>query len=582
MAAPPSTPQQRIDFRIPDLPALPADADPAGLLDAVYDYATNKTYRRPASLGGGTLAANAVRGARKIVRFKYSNWFGVPADASTLDRLPLNTLCVGTEALVLNPAGAPGLNTAPPAIFVLVRQAAADAGTLAVALDADPATTATAPCRWLATDDPDAVAPTLAYLTPEVRLNTVYEGDTYKYEVGGGVRIFEAAQDLNPEVIFVVVDGNQLVPAPTGEDDDIYWTEISPQLNNGRPAVIDLLLTELYDALDPQGGSGQRLYTDQLYRVTNATGGDVYFWAMGPHLITAEQEQGGIPGMLDVVTGVFTARPAGSGATPYDGIRDGVTATAPTENAVFDALATKQDSTGWHSRISSGTAAVGSGSKSFTVGLGLFWAAGHRWRLDHPTNGAFLAGTVTSYDRTTGAFVGAVDGFSGSGSIGAGGFLSPGLPIRVVAGTNVSIDNTNPYAPVISSTGGAASFASLTGAPGDNGALATALAGKQNVDALSALTYAGTLNLDFTADNIRTVTLAGNLTLTTSNRATGRQKIVRIIGDGSVRTLTFPAGWKFVGAVRPAQLAASKIGVLSLFCFGTTDADIVASWAPEL
>jgi len=95
----------------------------------------------------------------------------------------------------------------------------------------------------------------------------------------------------------------------------------------------------------------------------------------------------------------------------------------------------------------------------------------------------------------------------------------------------------------------------------------------------STVTYAGTTNLDLDSNGYQTVTLAGNITFTTSNRAAGRSLTLRIIGDGSIRNLTFPA-WVFMGAA-PTTLAAGKTALLTIESFGTADADIVASYAVE-
>jgi hypothetical protein len=97
---------------------------------------------------------------------------------------------------------------------------------------------------------------------------------------------------------------------------------------------------------------------------------------------------------------------------------------------------------------------------------------------------------------------------------------------------------------------------------------------------LDTIAYAASIALDFREEGFRTVTLAGNLTITTSNLAVGRSLALRIVADGSLRTLTFPATWDFLGT-KPADIAASKVGVLSLTSFSTTDADVVAAWAVE-
>lgn len=92
-------------------------------------------------------------------------------------------------------------------------------------------------------------------------------------------------------------------------------------------------------------------------------------------------------------------------------------------------------------------------------------------------------------------------------------------------------------------------------------------------------TYAATTNIDLTK-GLQTVTLTGNITFTTSNRAAGVYVTVRVVGDGSNRTLVFPS-WKFVGTVAPNTLVANKVAILTLICFGSNDTDIVASWVSE-
>jgi len=98
----------------------------------------------------------------------------------------------------------------------------------------------------------------------------------------------------------------------------------------------------------------------------------------------------------------------------------------------------------------------------------------------------------------------------------------------------------------------------------------------------AVLTYAATVNLDFSVSNFNTLTLTGNVTFTTSNRALTRSEVVRIINGATARTFTFPSGWVWIGAAAPNGIAASKTGVLSLFCFGTADTDIIASYAVQL
>ena len=99
----------------------------------------------------------------------------------------------------------------------------------------------------------------------------------------------------------------------------------------------------------------------------------------------------------------------------------------------------------------------------------------------------------------------------------------------------------------------------------------------------ATITYAASVALDITAINrtLRTISLTGDLTLTTTNRVAGGRTDLRLICDATIRTLTFPAGWIFTGAARPADIAASKTGHLILEWFGTADTDCLARWRVE-
>jgi hypothetical protein len=97
----------------------------------------------------------------------------------------------------------------------------------------------------------------------------------------------------------------------------------------------------------------------------------------------------------------------------------------------------------------------------------------------------------------------------------------------------------------------------------------------------STLDTTGTIAIDFAGDTYRTqAALTGNITYTGNNYANGRGVTIRVINGGTQRTLTFPAGWRFVGA-KPANIAANKVGILTLVAFGTAEADVIAGWAVE-
>jgi hypothetical protein len=110
----------------------------------------------------------------------------------------------------------------------------------------------------------------------------------------------------------------------------------------------------------------------------------------------------------------------------------------------------------------------------------------------------------------------------------------------------------------------------------------TSAAGLAPATSFSTVTYAADVELDMAAldGQYRTISLTGNLSLTTINRANGRSVVLRLICDATQRTLTFPAGWVFVGS-KPANIAASKTAVLSLTFFGAASTDAVAAYAVQ-
>lgn len=125
----------------------------------------------------------------------------------------------------------------------------------------------------------------------------------------------------------------------------------------------------------------------------------------------------------------------------------------------------------------------------------------------------------------------------------------------------------------------AISDGTTTIAPSQN-AVYDALALKADKDSPTTLTYAATTNLDF-VDPVQTLTLTGNVLFTTASLANGKSKVVRIIGDASLRTLGFPLGWKWLGDGAPSSLAAGKVAILSLYAFGTSDTDVIAAFSSQ-
>lgn len=101
---------------------------------------------------------------------------------------------------------------------------------------------------------------------------------------------------------------------------------------------------------------------------------------------------------------------------------------------------------------------------------------------------------------------------------------------------------------------------------------------------IRTLPYFATLELNFDPELIPdcSVSLQGNLTLVTRNLHANCSMSLRIIADGSTRTLVFPSGWRFLGAAAPASIAANKVALLSIKSYGTTDADVLVAYSAEV
>lgn len=122
----------------------------------------------------------------------------------------------------------------------------------------------------------------------------------------------------------------------------------------------------------------------------------------------------------------------------------------------------------------------------------------------------------------------------------------------------------------------AAGLLAAPNTPINNALLQNRIAAAPNV-----VTYAATTDIDMTKA-LQTLSIAGDVTFTTSNKAAGPYVTVIITCDATNRTLTFPGTWIWVGSVAPATLVASKSAILTLICTGTTDATVYAAWVSSL
>ena len=96
-----------------------------------------------------------------------------------------------------------------------------------------------------------------------------------------------------------------------------------------------------------------------------------------------------------------------------------------------------------------------------------------------------------------------------------------------------------------------------------------------------ALTDNGTatsLAVDFAANFMQKITGgAGNFTFTSTTYAVGASVEILFVANATSRTLTFPAGWTFLG-YKPTATVASSTALLALRCYTAAESGVVATW----
>lgn len=90
-----------------------------------------------------------------------------------------------------------------------------------------------------------------------------------------------------------------------------------------------------------------------------------------------------------------------------------------------------------------------------------------------------------------------------------------------------------------------------------------------------------TVELDFAGDEFQEISISANTTFTGTGYAIGKSKTVIITTDATLRTLAFPAGWKFLNNSKPTDQSLSTKGVLTLTCQTGAEAGVIATYASE-
>lgn len=90
------------------------------------------------------------------------------------------------------------------------------------------------------------------------------------------------------------------------------------------------------------------------------------------------------------------------------------------------------------------------------------------------------------------------------------------------------------------------------------------------------VTFTSPTDIDFSDGQFMSLSINGNLTLTGSGYAAGREVWLKITETGgSARTIAKPAGWVNLGGTFPTSLAANKTLLIHLIAYGATEASVV-------
>jgi hypothetical protein len=183
---------------------------------------------------------------------------------------------------------------------------------------------------------------------------------------------------------------------------------------------------------------------------------------------------------------------------------------------------------------------------------------------------------------------------SASGDLG-GSYPSPTLVLVGTPGTypKVTTDNkgrvtsggllTSTDIPDIAQSQVTGLVTSLSGKASLAGASFTGYISATNFELTVIVEASNTIALNFdVGEGMRSRIATGAVIFTGAgySGSLGSSIAVKLVAGTTTRSLTFPTGWVFVGG-KPTSLLANKTAVLTATSFGTTEAEVVASWVAQ-
>ena len=188
-----------------------------------------------------------------------------------------------------------------------------------------------------------------------------------------------------------------------------------------------------------------------------------------------------------------------------------------------------------------------------------------------------MVGTEAGYNGgANSVFIGYRSGYNESTSnrLHIGNTITKTLIYGEFDNNLVIINNTLSASAVTASLFGTSSWARNT-----SGSLIGTVIG-----ALMTMPMAPTQSIDFNAAMFHSSSITSSVYLTASNAGIGKMASFKFNSSasvGAVQTIGYPASWVWLGNA-PVALSASKVGVVSLTCYGTSDSDIVGAFSAQL